>query len=47
MAKFVLGWVQGMNRGEWDQRTGDLEALLGRAPTTTEQYLRQTFPGAA
>lgn len=45
VARFVLGWVHGMNRGEWDQQTGDLEALLGRAPTTPEQYLRQTYPG--
>ncbi|WP_224361107.1 NAD(P)H-binding protein [Hyalangium versicolor] len=43
VARFLLGWVQGMNRGEWDQQTGDLEALLGRAPTTTEQYLRQAL----
>jgi NAD(P)H dehydrogenase (quinone) len=47
VAKFVLGWMQGMNRGEWDQQTGDLEALLGRAPTTIEQYLRQAHPGPA
>ncbi|MDY6924767.1 MAG: NAD(P)H-binding protein [Pseudomonadota bacterium] len=47
VARFVLGWVQGMSRGEWGQQTGDLEALLGRAPTTPEQYLRQTYTGTA
>lgn len=43
VAQFFLGWVQGMIRGEWDQRSGDLEALLGRAPTTTEDYLRRAY----
>lgn len=46
-ARFILGWAQGMNRGEWDQQTGDLEALLGRTPTTTEQHLRQIHSGRA
>jgi len=47
VASFVLGWVRGMNRGEWDQPTGDLETLIGRAPTTTEQYLRQAYSPSA
>lgn len=44
-ARFVLGWVHGMTSGQWSQQTGDLEALIGRAPTTIEQYLRQTSFG--
>ena len=31
-AGFVLHWVQGVNEGEWDGRTGDLEKLIGRKP---------------
>jgi NAD(P)H dehydrogenase (quinone) len=42
-ARFLLGWVRGMSRGEWDQQTGDLRALLGRPPTTIEEALSQVF----
>ncbi len=39
-ANFVLAWVKGVNAGEWDSPTGDLERLLGRKPTTPAEYLR-------
>lgn len=39
-ANFVLAWVKGVNAGEWDSQTGDLESLLGRKPTTPTEYLR-------
>ena len=41
VAPFILKWVQGMNQGEWDVETRDLEGLIDRSPTTPEQYLRQ------
>jgi NAD(P)H dehydrogenase (quinone) len=39
-ARFALAWVQGINAGEWDGKTGDLERLLGRKPTTATEFLR-------
>ncbi|WP_180902401.1 SDR family oxidoreductase [Martelella soudanensis] len=39
-AAFVLKWVQGVNAGEWDSESGDLEKLLGRKPVTPAEYLR-------
>ena len=39
-AAFILTWVQGVNAGEWDGESGDLEKLLGRKPTTPAEYLR-------
>lgn len=39
-AAFVLTWVHGVNAGEWDGQTGDLAKLLGRAPTTPNEFLR-------
>ena len=43
VAPFLLEWVKGINRGEWDQVTGDLEKLLGRTPTTAEEYYRTVY----
>jgi NAD(P)H dehydrogenase (quinone) len=40
VAPFILKWVQGMNQGEWEEVTGDLETLIGRKPTTPAEYLR-------
>lgn len=42
-ALFALGWVQGVNAGEWDGKTGDLEKLLGRKPKTVAEFLRTTY----
>jgi len=39
-AGFMLKWVQGVNTGEWDGQSGDLEKLLGRKPVTPAEYLR-------
>jgi NAD(P)H dehydrogenase (quinone) len=40
VAPFILKWVQGMNQGEWEEVTNDLETLIGRKPTTVAEYLR-------
>ena len=42
-AGFVLMWVHGVNAGEWEGKTGDLEKLLGRKPTTPAQFLRANY----
>ena len=39
-ADFILAWVGGINAGEWDSASGDLEKLLGRKPVTAAQSLR-------
>ncbi|MGV0877575.1 SDR family oxidoreductase [Martelella sp. FLE1502] len=39
-AGFMLRWVQGVNAGEWDGESGDLDKLLGRKPVTPVEYLR-------
>jgi NAD(P)H dehydrogenase (quinone) len=40
VAEFACKWVDGMNAGEWEAQTGDLERLIGRKPTTAAAYLR-------
>ena len=47
VAPFLLGWVKGILRGEWDQVTGDLEKLIGHKPTTTEEYFRTLYAHGA
>lgn len=42
-AAFMLTWVRGVNAGEWDGESGDLEKLLGRKPTTPAEYLRASY----
>jgi NAD(P)H dehydrogenase (quinone) len=42
-AGFMLKWVQGVNAGEWDGESGDLENLLGRKPTTPAEFLRASY----
>lgn len=42
-AGFMLAWVHGINAGEWDGQTGDLEKLLGRKPTTAAEFLQASF----
>ena len=44
VADFLLAWVRGINAGEWDNPSGDLEKLLGRKPTTVREYLRDNYP---
>jgi len=43
-ADFVLAWVHGINAGEWDGASGDLETLLGRKPVTVPEFLHATYP---
>ena len=43
-AQFALGWVDGINSGEWSEQTGDLERLLGRKPTTAAESFRASSP---
>jgi NAD(P)H dehydrogenase (quinone) len=40
VVEFVLGWLHGMNAGEWAEQTGDLEMLLGRKPTSPTDFFR-------
>ena len=42
-AGFMLKWVQGVNAGQWDGQTGDLEKLLGRKPKTPTEFLRASY----
>jgi len=42
-ARFALGWVQGVNAGEWGGKTGVLEKLLGRKPMTAAEFLRTNY----
>jgi NAD(P)H dehydrogenase (quinone) len=46
VAPFILKWVQGMNQGEWEEVTSDLETLIGRKPTTPAEYLRSVADAA-
>jgi NAD(P)H dehydrogenase (quinone) len=39
--EFVLGWLRGMNAGEWQEQTHDLEKLLGRRPTSPAEFFRK------
>jgi NAD(P)H dehydrogenase (quinone) len=43
-AQFALGWVDGVNSGEWSKQTGDLERLLGRKPSTAAEFFRSGYP---
>ncbi|MBD0414300.1 SDR family oxidoreductase [Oryzicola mucosus] len=42
-AGFVLTWVHGVNAGEWEGKSGDMEKLLGRKPTTPAEFLRASY----
>ncbi|WP_250626929.1 NAD(P)H-binding protein [Pinirhizobacter soli] len=46
VSPFILKWVQGMNQGEWEEVTNDLETLIGRKPTTPAEYLRSVAEAA-
>jgi NAD(P)H dehydrogenase (quinone) len=47
VAEFALAWVRGINQGEWQDVTSDLEALIGRKPkTATEYYAHDYLVGA-
>lgn len=40
VVEFLCTWVDGMNAGEWQDVTADLETLIGRKPTTAADYFR-------
>jgi NAD(P)H dehydrogenase (quinone) len=40
---FVLKWVQGMNAGEWQDQTRDLETLIGHKPKTAFEFFRDDY----
>ena len=40
---FAKGWVHGMNTGEWDGETDDLETLIGRKPTSPADFFRNGY----
>jgi len=46
VAQFALGWVRGINAGDWDNPSGDLERLIGRPPTTAGEFLRHSYSEA-
>lgn len=43
VAPFLLDWITGMNRGEWEKVTGDLERLIGHAPTSAEEFFKNVY----
>jgi NAD(P)H dehydrogenase (quinone) len=43
VAAFVLKWVQGMNAGEWQDQTKDLETLIGHKPKTAAEFFRDDY----
>ncbi len=47
VAAFFLGWMNGIDRGEWDEQPGDLERLIGHKPTATASFLRESFDVSA
>jgi NAD(P)H dehydrogenase (quinone) len=46
ISPFVLKWVQGMNQGEWEEETNDLELLIGHKPMTPAEYLQELADAA-
>ncbi len=42
-ASFFLGWMRGINGGEWDEPSGDLEQLIGRKPKAAATFLREHY----
>ncbi len=40
---FLMGWIHGINAGEWDAPSGDLERLIGHKPMSTAEFLRRAY----
>ncbi|UQZ36994.1 NAD(P)-dependent oxidoreductase [Paenibacillus sp. PK3_47] len=40
MTDFLLGWVRGVNTGEFSETSGDLERLIGRKPMTYKEFFK-------
>jgi len=43
VAEFALKWVEGMNAGEWEEPTSDLERLIGHKPKTPAEFFRDDY----
>jgi NAD(P)H dehydrogenase (quinone) len=43
VAEFALKWVEGMNAGEWEEPTNDLERLIGHKPRTPAEFFRANY----
>ena len=43
MTDFLLGWVRGVNTGEFSETSGDLERLIGRKPMTYKEFFKYQF----
>ena len=44
MTNFLLGWVRGINTGEFSETSGDLERLIGRKPMTYKEFFKIKYP---
>ena len=44
MTNFLLGWVRGINTGEFSETPGDLERLIGRKPMTYKEFFKIKYP---
>ncbi|MGE7661170.1 SDR family oxidoreductase [Peribacillus sp. NPDC097197] len=40
MTNFLLGWVRGINTGEFSETSRDLERLIGRKPMTYKEFFK-------
>ena len=49
IGQLAIRWIKSMHSGEWAPSGNDLEKLLGRKPTNTEDAIRTTYlqPAAA
>jgi len=43
VSEFAIRWIKGMDAGEWAPLGSDLQKLLGRKPTSTEETMRTTY----
>ncbi len=43
IAEFALGWIHGMDEGEWAQQTRVLESFIGHKPQTAFEFLRDNY----
>jgi NAD(P)H dehydrogenase (quinone) len=43
VAEFALAWVKGVNQGEWQTVTSDLEMLIGRKPRSAAEYYAHDY----
>ena len=43
MTSFLLGWVRGINTGEFSETSGDLERLIGRKPMTYKEFFETKY----